>query len=197
MKFIVCFLLFVSACSNPNLSVKLIAELPKSKMQWSATGFLVRDDNGNSHLVTAGHFCEAALAMRAFVEIEYLDGEKYTARAGKYVVKKIGVGVDLCELVYLEKANHHMKGLELASEWRAMEPITVIGAPWGIYPAKTEGFLIGYHDGFLLASCLALPGNSGSPVLNKDGEVLGMLVVGAEHLFGSVPFWQIKQFVNE
>ena len=198
MKFvIVCFLMFIFGCSAKNISVKLIAEIREIRSSITATGFLVEDSKGKVHLITVAHFCEAALATGSFIQLEYLDGDKYTAIAGKYVVRKIANGVDLCELAAFERANHHLKVLSLATDWRAKEPVTIDGSPWGYYPAVARGFLIGQQNGYLFGSGLVLPGNSGSPVVNSSGDVVGILAVGGGHIFGMVPFWEIEAFLNE
>jgi S1-C subfamily serine protease len=185
-------LLLLASCAfhAENYSVKVTAEIPEVQKTFSATAFSV-----GGHVLTAGHFCEAALASSSLVQVEYLDGERFTATGGVYKVARISSTDDLCELEAIEPGELHLKSLDLADSWRAMEPVAVIGAPYGIYPARTEGFLIGQQGRWLAISCLAAPGNSGSPVLNADNEVLGVLVAGVGHVAMIVPFAAIQQFI--
>ena len=200
MKFIVLsFLMFVSgcfSCARQNLSVKALANIDRVGTV-SGTAFKVIDAFDRPRILTAGHLCEAVLAGRTKINFEYLDGDKWVATGGKYGVLRISQTSDICELYVIEPSNNNLKYLELATYWSPMEPISMYGAPLGIYPARTDGYLIRRSVNVFYASLHALPGNSGSPVLNADGEVLGMLVAGYENISVLIPYAEIEQFLYE
>ncbi len=59
--------------------------------------------------------------------------------------------------------------------------LTILGNSMGIFPSVTLGTYAGRRtDGLLEINCLVPPGNSGGPVLNASGELVGM-VIGRVH----------------
>jgi len=66
------------------------------------------------------------------------------------------------------------------------ETVRIWGNPFGYYPVLTEGVISALNvdedffgeKNLLLTDCPSNPGNSGSPLLNKNNEVLGILVGG-------------------
>lgn len=199
MKFIVLsFLMFVSgcfSCATQNISVKAVVNI-KNVGTLSGTAFKVEDIFGNLHTLTAGHVCESMLAGNAVATFEYLDG-KWISSGGKYGVLKMSQTSDICELYVIEPGNNKLKHLKLASDWAPKEPISMYGAPLGIYEARTDGYLIGRFVNVMYAQLHALPGNSGSPVLNSEGDVLGMLVAGYMNISVLVPYQEIEAFLYE
>lgn len=90
------------------------------------------------------------------------------------------------------------------------EPIATVGHPYGVTKVVTVGF-VGARDVILLHPTLNVPvkndvldltvagGNSGGPVLNKDGEVTGILwgmFVGSGHSL-SVPLDSVKRLLSK
>ena len=63
------------------------------------------------------------------------------------------------------------------------EPVYTIGAPMGIFPTMTDGMVANnrYEENgtdFYLATIGTISGNSGGPVFNSDGEVIGVVQGG-------------------
>ncbi len=68
--------------------------------------------------------------------------------------------------------------------------ITVIGAPYGVYPVVTTGLISQHREqvlteqNVLMLSVGGAPGSSGSPVFNEKGELIGLVFAGVRE----VPF---------
>ena len=63
-----------------------------------------------------------------------------------------------------------------ASNLKAGSQITVLGNSLGVFPSVTLGTFIGRRaDGLLDLGVMVPPGNSGSPVLDESGQLIGIL----------------------
>lgn len=92
---------------------------------------------------------------------------------------------DICFLKPLDK-----KYLKLASGYNFGESIMIIGHPRGMKQSITDGRLVNKMEqefkwlknagkiNALLSTAISYPGNSGSPVVNKFGNVVGILFAG-------------------
>jgi S1-C subfamily serine protease len=68
-----------------------------------------------------------------------------------------------------------------SSELAISKPVTVLGNSLGIFPSVSLGTFTGRRtDGLLEIQCLLPPGNSGGPVLDEAGKLVGM-VIGRVH----------------
>jgi len=100
---------------------------------------------------------------------------------------------DVCVLT----SSDRNKGLPIASnDVELLDPVLLIGYPRGEDLTPRFGYVIKLNDlttvnyGYYLLtrpshfiSTLTFPGNSGSPVLNSKGEVIGLLYAGPDPLF--------------
>lgn len=79
--------------------------------------------------------------------------------------------------------------------------VYISGHPLGVEMALvTEGYTSGWYEGYLLVSAPAAPGNSGGPVFNTAGEVVGLLVRGApryDHLSMATPLAVIYKRIGQ
>ncbi len=119
----------------------------------------------NSHVVRAGG---------QQWKVRLSDGREFSAHIVGVGDRKRGIYYDLA-LVQLEGAS----GLPVArfSEGQPPinDPVWAIGAPYGKPEVITQGtFKRMTSDGILLSSTEVHPGNSGGPLLNRNGEVIGI-----------------------
>lgn len=76
------------------------------------------------------------------------------------------------------------------------DPVAVVGSPLGLAGTVTDGIVSGYRSGLLQFSAPVSPGNSGGPVVDREGRVIGVAVLkiasfGAEGLSFAVPIEQL------
>ena len=55
------------------------------------------------------------------------------------------------------------------------EAVIAIGSPYGIEQTVTTGVISTFHRGFIQTDAAVNPGNSGGPLLNRFGEVVGVV----------------------
>ena len=182
----------------------------------SASGFFIAENK----IVTAAHFCDALpikisllqrmmFFERIFFEIQTFDGNKREA-----IVMRIDKDNDLCMLMVLGPTDNIDKQIIKLSNRKPYhgERIYNIAAPLGIF---TPGMLPVF-EGFYSGPCLypeeakkdarvdmySLPirsGSSGSPILNSDGELIGVVIAGVrgfENLGFSPSYDVVKQFLE-
>lgn len=68
------------------------------------------------------------------------------------------------------------------------EPISILGSPLGLTNTLATGIIAKLRGDDILLDCGVLPGNSGGPVFNKDGNLVGVatavyvVMLGTTHL---------------
>ena len=68
--------------------------------------------------------------------------------------------------------------LDMADEGpRVGEPVLVVGSPLGLEQSVVTGIVSAFRDEHIQISAPLNPGNSGGPVVNADGEVIGVAVL--------------------
>ncbi|HEV8250598.1 MAG TPA: trypsin-like peptidase domain-containing protein [Gaiellaceae bacterium] len=147
---------------------------PTPTVQGLGSGW-VFDDQG--HVVTNEHVVEGAQK----VTVAFQDGTEVSARV---VGSDASTDVAVLEL---ESVPDSVKPLELGST-SALElgdPVVAIGSPLGLQGTVTAGIVSGLHrdieapDGFTIDGAVQTDaalnhGNSGGPLLDLDGRVVGM-----------------------
>lgn len=122
--------------------------------------------------------------------------------AGRRAVKLRQEGKDLDGVIdRISKAND-LAVLTVASSLPALakatnEPavgdsVLVIGAPLGLGGSVSNGIVSAFRDGFIQFSAPIAPGNSGGPLVNLQGQVIGvarskLVATGAEGLSFAIP----------
>ncbi|WP_096435110.1 S1 family peptidase [Alteribacter populi] len=127
------------------------------------TGFLISD---NGYIMTNHHVIDD----ESFLTVTFEEGERYQAD-----VIESDEELDIAILqIELEETDHHV--LEFADSWEPDLPVYVIGNPLFFNFIANEGQLLGMReDGILMLDAPIYRGNSGSPVINHDGKVVGVV----------------------
>lgn len=160
------------------------------------TGFYIKYLN-RTFILTNAHVCAISYELKIFPKIQF----------GNMIEDVIAIDTehDLC-LVSSSRAS----GLELSlSSLDPMEKIFLVGYPRGLEKTIREGRLISSMFEVIpwvkntpiriqQISATAYPGNSGSPITNTSGEVVGVLFAGDEsypHEPYVVPLEAIHKFL--
>ncbi len=191
--------------------VRLFAPELKGKDGIYASGFPV----SREMIMTAGHFCagvvEGKEKVSQTIQVTYANNNDEISRLpdGQIVRFIFNDALDLC---LIKVPRHGLTSFKIANydKVRIGQKVTIIGAPLGlIFPNITEGFVtqkvtdelpVPILNGKLLTSAPVFAGNSGGPVFNEAGEVIGVLVMAItiyEHLSLSVTADDIRLFLAE
>ena len=146
-------------------------------VKWQGTGFFVTPNL----IATAGHVVENTEVF----EIMFSDGTK--AKADFVHMENL----DRCDVGFIKLRSEHRKPrpyLDLDTEVDIGEDLAILGYPWGLNNgiALTKGVmsLLNRDVPFfgiklvMHVDAASYPGNSGSPVVDMDGECIGILIGG-------------------
>lgn len=86
-------------------------------------------------------------------------------------------------------------------ELKPTEPLYAIGNPFGIQEIVTSGIFSSIKNNWIQSNVMTNPGNSGGPLITRDGKVVGVNTMGAKGLIGgyamSIPIdIAVGQFPN-
>lgn len=151
----------------------------------------------NDLLVTAGHVCVSILQgqiLRGFKQNTYLQHLTSYNSSMRTIdglkIEEIDTKNDLCLLV---RKNHGLVPLKMSSGKyiQNRDKVTILGSPAGTFPFETEG-RVAYMDAYealnffrdkkfkgkILISAPSYGGNSGGPIIDRSGRLIGVLVMG-------------------
>ncbi len=145
-------------------------------VKWQGTGFIVSADG---LIATAGHVCENT---QTFI-VQFQDGSQTYA---DFVYME---NMERCDVGFIKlRSDTKRPYLKLDTEVEVGEGLVILGYPWGLNNgiALTQGIvsLTNRSESFfgvkpvIHADAASYPGNSGSPVVDMDGEVIGILIGG-------------------
>ena len=158
------------------------------------SGFIIAD---NGYVVTNAHVMEGAQAATI---ITY-DGKSHT-------VSKIGENTDM-DIILLRISDSGYSPLELGNSDNVKigEKVIAIGNPLGLQFSVSEGIVSAVHrtgenelDAYIQTDASLNPGNSGGPLIDTNGEVIGInnfKISGSENIGFALESNYIKGTVNE
>lgn len=180
----------------------------------SGSSFLIKNDAGKTITLTNYHVCRGL----AFFENQKLYvnmASSLTGKVSKRQVLAMSILSDVCALT----SENGEEGLSMASGYSPLEQVYVVGHPLGHPIQLASGHIISKFEthviqlvpvaffflpipvlyNALLINTHAAPGNSGSAVVNRFGNVVGILFAGdsrVDYQSFIIPLEQVKKFVN-
>lgn len=145
--------------------------------KWQGTGFFVTPDL----IATAGHVVEGTQSF----EVMFSDGMR--AKADFIHMESM----ERCDVGFIKLRSEHRKDrpyFKFDTKVKIGEELIILGYPWGLNNGitLTQGVVSLYGRGepffgtklVLHTDTASWPGNSGSPVVDMDGECVGILIGG-------------------
>lgn len=155
----------------------------------SGSGFLVRADG----LVATNHH---VVRNSRTIAVELADQRRFTAD-----VVVLDAQFDLAILKINHTVAGAMKPLTLLPAERDMSvkvgvPAVAFGSPLSTTFLMTQGIISKVEERVLFGDFLIKAGNSGGPLLNLDGEVIGINTFGIDDISGAVRVALLRDVLN-
>jgi serine protease Do len=178
---------------------KFFPEMPRDFTQRSlGTGFII---DAKGLVLTNEHVVKNADKIK--VKMAGQDGKEYTA-----TVKGRDPQTDLALLQIDSKDTFPFLTLGDSDKIRVGDWVVAIGNPFGLGHTVTQGIIsakgriigAGRYDNFLQTDAAINPGNSGGPLLNLEGEVVGIntaIVATGQGIGFAIPTNMVKDIIEQ
>ena len=178
---------------------KFFPEMPREQTQRSlGTGFII---DAKGLVLTNEHVVKNADKIK--VKMAGQDGKEYTA-----TVKGRDPQTDLALLQIDGKETFPFLALGDSDKIRVGDWVVAIGNPFGLGHTVTQGIIsakgrvigAGRYDNFLQTDAAINPGNSGGPLLNLQGEVVGIntaIVATGQGIGFAIPSNMVKGIIDQ
>lgn len=157
------------------------------------TGFIIKN-NGyiitNAHVLSGGHSVEAITSNQETINAQF-----------------IGYSADFDLALLKLPGNYQEIELDNSDNVQIGEKVIAVGNPLGLQFSVSEGIISAIHrpglnniNAYIQTDTALNPGNSGGPLINKKGKVIGMnnfKVSGGENLGFALESNYIKEVVNQ
>jgi S1-C subfamily serine protease len=176
-----------------DVAYEKILDLSDSK--GSGSGFVI-DRNGKKYIITNAHVIEDASEINGSIFA-------YSINRTKYEVKVVGGDsfYDIAVLEFIKTPGAEIKPIVFATkEPRIGEQVYAVGNPLGEYPYTVSDGIISAKNrvrggltgkfGFLQTTATVIWGNSGGPLVNVKGQVVGINSQIAFAKMGGQSIWQ-------
>jgi S1-C subfamily serine protease len=157
------------------------------------SGFII---SNNSYIVTNEHVIDGASAATAIT---------YDGKTHSLLLIGKNTKMDIA-LLKIEETNYSGLILENSNSIQVGEKVIAIGNPLGLQFSVSEGIVSAVHrigengiNGYIQTDASLNPGNSGGPLINKEGKVIGInnfKVNNSENLGFALESNYIKETVN-
>jgi serine protease Do len=157
-----------------------------------ATGFIITK---NGYIVTNAHVMEGATAAGVFT----YDGQQHS-------VKSIGYDANLDIALLKISGTYEKLTISNSDNVQIGEEVIAIGNPLGLQFSVSQGIVSAVNregtnglNYYIQTDAALNPGNSGGPLINKDGKVIGInnfKIGGGESLGFALESNYIKEAVN-
>lgn len=150
---------------------------PERRVMGQGSGFVFKTDKGilsnTSYILTNNHVVEGAKKIR----VTFQDGQEFEAQITGADPKS-----DIAILA-IKDSNHTALPIGDSSNLEVGEWVVAVGNPFGLSHTLTVGVVsakgrsglgINDYEDFIQTDAAINPGNSGGPLLNLDGEVIGI-----------------------
>jgi S1-C subfamily serine protease len=138
-------------------------------------------------MITAGHVCEW---------VEENDGVLVVNKKPARILKRDDEN-DICSFAVI---SHGLKPLKIAKEEpKRGSEVWINGCPLEVCEITTMGYVGGYEEHWRIVSAPSAAGSSGSPILNRNGEVVGIVSSGPDefvHINYSPPLKAIQNILK-
>jgi len=139
-------------------------------------------------IVTNAHVVEGAAGSG--VEVELWDGRRLPGRIGNRDRRR-----DLA-VVHVEASSLHVATPGDSNALRVGELVIAVGNPLGFIGAASTGVVHRVdHRSWVISQLRLAPGNSGGPLANARGQVVGINTMIAGALAFAVPSYAVLQFL--
>ena len=170
---------------------------PGRKVNGMGTGIII-DERG--YIVTNQHVIAGVDSLR----VTLADGSMFTAEAISYDIKH-----DLAVIKIESSRRLPVIPLGTSSDLRLGETVVAVGNPFGYEHSVTAGIISSLsrdvevnenqsYKNLLQTDASINPGNSGGPLLNLDGEVVGITVAiraGAQRIGFAIPIDDARRYL--
>lgn len=176
--------------------VEVVKMSPFGGIEGGGTGFQIKE-NGTKYIITNAHVCHAFDGGDGYAFIKEEDG-----RTIRRKIIQISTMTDLCAI----EGDEDLGYLTIGGDVYTGEILAAVGHPLLLptnvsYGAVLEEsvFVVGDEtvDAYL-STIQTLPGNSGSPVVNYRGQVVGVIFAGDSSVFWGlfIPSLDLRAFVS-
>lgn len=142
---------------------------PQGRMHGVGSGFIISSDG---YIVTNNHVVAGAQTIK----VKLTNGNEYTA---KVIGRDPGTDV---ALIKIDAKNLPYVKFGSSAKMRVGDPVMAVGNPFGLGGTVTSGIISakardigdGIYGDFLQTDAAINKGNSGGPLFNEQGQVIGM-----------------------
>jgi serine protease Do len=169
---------------------------PDFKQPGLGSGFIIDRDG---YIVTNNHVVDGADTIKVVLKDET-----------EYPAKVIGRDplTDIALIKIDAQGNLPTVPLGSSDDLKVGEWVTAIGSPFGLQYTVTAGIVSakgraigsGPYDNFIQTDASINPGNSGGPLINMNGEVVGintMIIAGGQGIGFAIPIDMVKGIVTQ